>query len=610
MWTVRRNGRRLANVLPTDCSSLSRCVVKRTLSPAGRPRIEPQETFPPRFVPANLAGSDWRAIEQLGTVLLNRSCANGPELERWLEDMSELTACVHEEGNLRHIAMIRHTDDTEAEQAYLRWTREFQPQWERLENQLLEAYLGNPHRKALPARYRVFDRIVQNQHDLYRESNVPLLVKERERKQAYQKRFGAMTVNYKGREYTRPQATEFLESTERSVRQTVWTLLTERALAERDPLDALFDELLAVRHDIARNAGLPSYRDYAFRERRRFDYGPDECKRFHEGVERYFTPLVVRLAEERSSAMKLPVQRPWDLLADPLGRQPLSGFDDGSRLIDRCEAVLQAVSPEFGECVRSLRADGLLDVERRKGKAPGAWRFPLPRRRRSFVFMNYPPSIELQSLIHEFGHVIHYMLARRDPILQYQSAPLEFAEVASTTLELFAAPHLGLAYANVADARRAYRQLLDATIMAFPRVATVDAFQHWAYEHLGHSSVERHAVWSSLYRRFHADSVDWAGYENALGASWQLQSHIFLSPFYYIEYGISRVAALTLWLRAEQGDRAGTLDTYLAALALGGSRPLPELFAAAGVPLRFDGETMAPLADALARALDQLPYSS
>jgi oligoendopeptidase F len=205
---------------------------------------------------------------------------------------------------------------------------------------------------------------------------------------------------------------------------------------------------------------------------------------------------------------------------------------------------------------------------------------------------------------------VHYVAARRDPLLEYQSAPLEFAEVASTTLQLFAAPHLGLAYAEPADARRAYRQLLDATVIALPHAAIVDAFQHWIYEHPGHGAVERNEVWSSLNRRFFANWIDWSDYEEALGSSWHVQTHIFLHPFYYIEYAISRVAALRLWLRAEQGDCAGALETYLSALALGGSRPLPELFAAAGVPFGFDADTVAPLATALARALDLMPYNS
>lgn len=581
-----------------------------TGSPMGRPRLDPQRTFRQRFVPADWAGSDWPVIERFGTALMARQCTSASELQRWLEEMSELAACIREEANQRCIATMRHTDDLEAEQAYLTWTREIQPQWERLEHRLFEAYLGNSYRRALPARYRVFDRNVQTQHDLYRESNLPLLVSEGERKQAYQKRLGGMTVGYKDREYSRQQAAEFLESTERTVRQTVWTLLTERVLSDRAVFDALFDELLSIRQQLAHNAGLSSYREYAFLQHRRFDYGADECKQFHEAVERHFTPLVARLAHERSAAMGLSAQRPWDAGADPLGRQPLGGFGNGAGLLDRCEVVLRAVSPELGDCVRALCVEGLVDIERRKDKAPGAWRFSLPRRRRSFVFMNYPPSLEFQALIHELGHVVHYMLAARDPLLEYQPVPQEFAEVASTTLELFAAPHLGLAYAEPAAARRAYRQLLDATVIALPRVAIVDAFQHWIYEHPGHSSVDRNEVWNSLNRRFYANWIDWSGYEEALGSSWQVQTHIFLSPFYYIEYGISRVAALRLWLRAEQGDRAGALETYLSALALGGSRPLPELFVATGAPFRFDADTVAPLAAALARALDQLPYDS
>jgi len=570
--------------------------------------VDPRQSFPKRFVPDSVRGGDWPIIEQLGTALLERPCATPSDLERWLEDMGELTACVVEEEAWREIAFKLRTDDPEASRAHLEWIREIQPRWEKLEHRLMEAYLANPHRTALPPRYRVWDRNAQSRHDLFREENLSLQVTEAEHSQAYEKLRGAMTITYGGQEYTLQQADRFLESADRGVRQTVWALAMERQLAERRALDALFDELLAVRAQIARNAGLPSYREYAWRARHRFDYGVEECVRFHHAVETHFVPLGSRIARERARAMGLARLQPWDAGVDPLGRAPLAGLEQSEIVLDRCEAVLRAVAPVFGDWVRYLRDEGLVDIERRKGKAPGATHVPLSAQRRSFIFSNISPAFEVQSLVHEFGHAAHYLLARSDPLMAYRRATSEFAEVASMTMELFAAPHLGLVYDRPSDARRAYRQLLDTIVITMTWVAAVDAFQHWVYEHPNHTVGDREAAWVSIYGRFHPGWVDWSGHEAVRASRWQLQRHIYQFPFYFIDYGIAQTAALQLWRRAAEGDVAGAVASYRAALSLGGSRPLPELFEAAGLRFAFDAEAMAPLVAALSRALDELPY--
>jgi len=570
--------------------------------------VDPREIFPKRFVPDDVRGGDWPIIEQLGTALIERPCATPRDLERWLEDMGELTACVVEEEARREIAFKLQTDDPDAVRARLEWIREIQPQWDRLEHRLVEAYLANPHRAALPPRYRVWDRNAQSLHDLYREPNLSLQVTESERMQAYQQLRGAMTITYAGREYTLQQADPFLESPDRAVRQAVWALTTERQLADRQAFNALFDELRTVRAQIAHNAGLPSYREYAWRARYRFDYGVEECVRFHHAVETHFVPLASRIARERARAMGLARLQPWDVGVDPLGRAPLAGLERSDDVLDRCETVLRAVAPVFGDWVRYLRDEGLVDIERRKGKGPGATHMPLPAQRRSFIFSNIPPAFEIQMLVHEFGHAAHYLLARSDPLMAYRRATSEFAEVASMTMELFSAPHLGLIYDRPSDARRAYRQLLDTIVTTMPWVAAVDAFQHWVYEHPTHTVEDREAAWVSIYGRFHPAWVDWSGHEAVRASRWQLVPHIFRLPFYFIDYGIAQTAALQLWRRATAGDVAGAVASYRAALSLGGSRPLPELFEAAGLRFAFDAEAMAPLVAALSRALDELPY--
>jgi oligoendopeptidase F len=559
--------------------------------------------FRRRFVPAGGIADRWEAIEPLGEALLARVPRRPGALVGWLEDASELAAWVAEEGARRYIAMTAQTDDAAREAAYLAFVRDIEPRWQRLTHRLDEAYLASPGRARLPPRFAVFDRKVKNRASLHREANLPLFVQEAEFGQQYQKLRAAMTVQYGGRELTLEEAARFLEAPDAGVRREIWALIAERMARDRGAMDDLFDRLRQVRTRIAANAGFPSYRDYAFRARERFDYGIEECVRFHTAVAASVVPLATRLLEERRRGLGAPSVRPWDLDVDPLGRPPLPVFERAGDLLDACGALFARIAPAFVEQLRFMRERGLLDIERRKGKAPGGYQETLAERRWPFIFLNVPPAEDVHSLLHEAGHAFHALAARSDPILAYRDPPLEFAEVASMGMELLSAPHLGAIYARSEDAARAKRALLESVLVpkGMPWIATIDAFQHWIYTHPSHTVEERERAWVATYRRFQP-AVDWSGCEADLASFWHRQLHLFLHPFYYIEYGVAELGALQLWA-ASRADYASAVDRYRRALSLGGSRPLPELFEAAGARFGFGPELMAPLAQALADAL-------
>ncbi len=574
------------------------------------PGLDPRKEFPRRFVPPEASAGRWEEVERLGQVLLRTAPATPEALERWLEDSSELEAVVAEEGARRYIAMTSQTDDPERERAHLHFVREIEPRWKQLAHMLDAAYLANPHRRVLPERYRVLDRKIENRVALYREENLPLQVAEEELGQQYQKLRGAMTVVFRGREHTLEQLSRYLRDPDRAVRQEVWALSAARMRRDREALEALFDRLRALRMEIARNAGFASYRDYAFRARERFDYGPEDCRRFQDAVEACFVPLSTRLAEERRRLLAVEALRPWDLDVDPLRRPPLPEFDRTEDLLDRGESVFRSVHPELGDQFRFMRDRGLFDLDRRKGKAPGGYQETLDERRWPFIFANVPAAEDVRVVLHESGHAFHALAARDDPLIAYRHAPVEFAEVASMGMELLAAPHLDRLYTAPEHARRAYREVLEGVLVprGMPWIATVDAFQHWVYTHPAHTPDERRGAWLELYRRFHR-AIDWTGYEDVLGDLWHRQLHIFLLPFYYIEYGVAQLGALQIGLQAAHANVGEAVARYRSALALGGSRTLPLLFEAAGARLAFGQETMAPLARALEAELARIPYA-
>ncbi|MSO19343.1 MAG: M3 family oligoendopeptidase [Acidobacteria bacterium] len=566
--------------------------------------FDPQRTYPRRFVPQDANLGEWAQVEPLFLALRDRSPQTPVELEQWLADYFELWAAINEEGARRHINMTLQTDDAEREAAFKHFIEEIEPKIKPIDQELEKAYLANPRRLELPReRYALMDRMVENHIKLFREENIPLETQDQLLGAEYQKIVGAMTVEMEGKELTLPQAGKYMDGTDRALRQQAWEKISARYLQDREALDGLYDQMIPLRHRVATNAGFDNYRDYAFEAKQRFDYTPEHCFEFHSGVERAILPLVRRIHEKRRAQMGLGKKgdalRPWDTKVDPQGRAPLRPFADAAHLVSGVADIFTRVDPELSAQFRFMAEDNLLDLESRKGKAPGGYQSTLEERRVPFIFMNAAGrDDDVRTLLHEGGHAFHAIAARDLPVLHYRHAPMEFCEVASMSMELLALPHLDAFYKTPDELQRARTSRLEETVSLLPWIAIIDAFQHWAYTNPTHSRDERREAWIETYDRF-STIVDWGGYAEQRSYRWHQQLHLFEVPFYYIEYGIAQLGALQVWQRSRK-DYPDAVRRYRQALSLGGSRRLPELFDAAGIRFRFDYETLAPLADAVA----------
>lgn len=568
--------------------------------------IERPGEFPRRFVPNDIDLGDWAAIEPLFDALAQRPLGSPAAVEQWLLDVSELTACLAEEGARRHIAMTCHTDDPVLEQRHLHFITEIQPRLKPRCDALNRKYLACPHRQALDRRrHEVLDRLLENEVALFREANVPLQTEDNRLQNEHNKVTGAQLVEFRGQTLTMPQVQRFLEETDRATREEAWVAMVRRRLEDAQTLSQLFDQMLAVRHQMARNADFENFRDYQHRRLARFDYTPEDCMAFQRAVEEVVVPAVRALAEERRRLLGVESLRPWDLAVDPRSRPPLRPFETSEQLVAGCRAIFEGVAPALAEEFETLAARSLLDLVSRPGKAPGGYQSTLDEVRLPFIFMNAAGTDgDVFTLLHEGGHAFHALASRHEPLHIYREAPIEFCEVASMGMEMMALDALDRFYAP-ADACRSRRRHLEQALALLPWVAQVDAFQHWLYTHPGHSRHEREAAWLALDERFGV-GLDWTGHETWRGVSWQRQTHLFHAPFYYIEYGIAQLGAFQLW-RNFREDPARAVAQYRAALALGGSRPLPELFETAGLRFDFSGATLRPLVEEVQRVLATLP---
>ncbi|MGB0579375.1 MAG: M3 family oligoendopeptidase [Limisphaerales bacterium] len=562
---------------------------------------------PRKLVPNEIDLGNWEAVaplfDQLEADL--QKCESAADLRAWIDSSGELSAALDEEGTRRYIAMTCHTDKEEAKNAHLHFVEHIEPQIKPRQFQLAKMFLEHPQRAELPPeRYEVFDRDTALSVELFREENIPLETEEAILGQQYQELSGSLTVQFRGAEKTLVQMGVHLEETNRTTREDAWRLVSARRLQEKDNFESQFDEMLQLRIKIAANAGFGNYRDYMHRRMGRFDYTPDDCTKFHEAVDATIMPVVRALQARRKEQLGVDTLRPWDLSVDPLNRAPLKPFEQVDQMIERIQKIFDRLDGELAEGFATMREQKLLDLDNRKGKAPGGYQSTLAEARLPFIFMNaVGVQRDVETMLHEAGHAFHALATREEDVYPYRHAPMEFCEVASMAMELLGNDFLKEFY-SANEASRARRTHLEGILNILAWIAAVDAFQHWIYTHPGHSGEERSAQWVALMERFGGD-VDWSGLETERENLWHRQLHIFLCPFYYIEYGIAQLGALQVWANSRQ-DGPKALADYKASLELGGSRPLPELFARAGCRFQFDAEIFKPLIELVEQELAQL----
>lgn len=573
----------------------------------------------PDFDPTSLTH-----VEPVVQELLTREVRGAHAFGAWVADRSELGAALSEGRARLYIAMTCNTDDQEAVRAYASYVEHVSPRVTQLafelDRKLVSLAEAPGHAEA---RLAVLVRNARADVEIFREQNIPLETELAQLSQRYDEVLGAMMVTFDGSEQTLPQMARYQERTDRSVREASWRAVAERRRQDHEAISTVYDRMIALRHRIARNAGFRDYVGYAFRSMHRFDYGPEVCLRFHEGVESAIVPLVRAIHRERASMLGVDELRPWDLTVDPKGREPLKPFSGGADLVRRTRAVFRRLDADLAEMFGSLgEGDGrirrasdagvvCLDLDSRKGKAPGGYQYMLDRSNKPFIFMNAAGmNRDVETMVHEAGHAFHSMLCAHEPLVEYRHSPTEFAEVASMSMELLTMNHLGGAdafYASPEDHARARREQLERAIAILPWIATIDAFQHWVYANPGHTREDRAACWRALDARF-GGGASWRGLEHHRDiTTWQKQLHLFSHPFYYIEYGIAQLGALQLWLHSTEQGEASALERYKRALALGGSRPLPELFSAAGIQFDFGPQTLSRLAARVHAELESLP---
>lgn len=569
--------------------------------------VEIPQKKPRTFVPGAFLVDTWASLEPLYNDLLNRPVDTIGQLKKWLGDRSELDTVVSENAGWRYIKMTCDTTDQAAGDAYNYFITEIEPRIAPLENQLNLKLLNAPCLTELTdAQYKVYLRDLKKKVEIYRDENIPLFTEIQSESQKYAVIAGAMTIHYDGKELTLQQAANYLKSTDRKVREEVYGLIAKRRLQDKDTLDELFDKLVRLRHQVSLNAGFSNFRDYMFAAMGRFDYSPQDCMDFHASIRKSIVPIVENLEKERKAALGLSELKPWDKDVDTTGKPALKPFANTEEIMDKTISCFGSIHAYLGNSMRILQSMKHVDLDSRKGKAPGGYNYPLYESGVPFIFMNSANSLnDLVTIVHEGGHAVHSLLVRDLENVGFKSTPSEVAELASMSMELITMEHWGTYFQDTDELRRARKQHLESILKVLPWIAAVDQFQHWIYLNPQHTRQERAQQWKEIYNTFSGSVTNWNGQEENLENLWQKQLHIFEVPFYYIEYGMAQLGAIAVWRNYKQnGKRA--LEQYMDALKLGYTKPIGEVYKTAGVHFDFSSAYVKELADFVQGELEKL----
>lgn len=534
----------------------------------------------------------WSQIEPYYHELSKRPLDES-SIDGWLLDWTRINLLVYESHERHMVATSVDTTDKEAERRYQSFLDEILPPSEAAEQKLKEVLLASGLE---PDGFEIPLRNLRADADLFREENLPLLSKELKMMTEYDKITGAQTVEWEGEEITLRQLLPVLQDEHQDRRERAWRLSMARQMDDRQEINELWGRFLELRLQLAANAAMPDYRSYRWQQLLRFDYTPEDCQQFQKAIEDVAVPAAVRIYEKRRSRLGLDSLRPWDLDVDPMDLPPLRPFETAEELESKTAAIFHRVDPHLGNYFDIMRQENLLDLDNRKGKAPGGYCSDFPVAKRPFIFTNAVGlDDDVRTMLHEGGHAFHFFEMSHLPYFHQRRIPMEFAEVASIGMEFLSYPYLTEGeggFYNNRDAARACLEHLEKSLLFWPYMAVVDSFQHWVYENPESAAIAANCdtKWRELWDRFMV-GIDWRGLEEEKVTGWHRKLHIHLDPFYYVEYGLAQLGAVQVWRNALVDQTAAVVD-YRRALSLGGTVNLPKLYAAAGAKFAFDAATL------------------
>lgn len=535
--------------------------------------------------------------------LLNENIETSDKLINFLEKWGELADIIEEVYAFKYINMTRFMDNNEYVEDFQKFYSDVISVAMQYDYLLKKKYYESPFKDTLGGEFNHLNKIIENALKIFREENIPLFIKEEKISHKYGEAIAKLIINFNGEEKTFSQMNVFLKDPNRSVREQAW-FHKYNALKEISPyLSDVYDELKHIRNKESENANFKNYRDYKHLALGRFSYSVEDVLRFHTAVKNVVVPFLKERNEIRKQKLKLDTLRPWDTQVE-FDNKVLKPFNTIEEFINKSIKVLSSVDEEFGENLLRMKVSNFLDLENRKGKAPGGYNMPLPEHGSSFIFMNAVGlNSDVRTLFHESGHSLHAKYTSPILIHQFKEYPMEVAELASMSMEMFTVEYLSEFYDNEADLKKAKREEIEGALSFLPWCIAVDSFQHFVYT-TNASEKEREEYFVNLMEELNT-GVNWDGLYDYLKVLWMQQLHIFEVPFYYIEYGFAQLGALAMYKNFKENPKK-TVEDYKRFLGMGYKKPVNELYKEAGIEFNFSEDYVKSILEFAANELKNL----
>ena len=530
-------------------------------------------------------------------------------LVSWMEKWSDLRKLVDERYARLELGTSIDTTDDAVEKEFLEFIEHVRPPSQVADQSLKEKLLAS---ELVPEGMELALKKMRTEADIFREENLPLMTEESKLSTQYDKIAGAQTIEWQGEELTLVQAKSLLLTPDRKTRKELWEQIYQRQLEDRTAINDLWVQFTSIRKEMASNAGFADYRSLRWLQKLRLDYTPQESKQFLNAIKEVVVPAATRVYKRYMTRLGIDQVRPWDLQGNQstFSLPAIQAFESEGEFITRVGKILNRLDPVLGEYFNQMQENDLLDLMNRKGKAPGASCTLFATLGKPFIFMNaVGQTDDLITLFHESGHGFHVFESSHLPYHHQWQSNMEFNEVASTAIELLAEPYLSEdrgGFLLPKDAARISMENLEGSLLFWPYMAVVVAFQHWVFENpdQGGNPVDCDQKWAELIDIF-MPGINWDGYPEVKMTGWHRKLHIHQLPFYYIEYGLASLGAFQVWKNAQK-DQEKALQQYRQALALGGTVSLPELYQAAGANLAFDEDTLGSIVQLIEKTLAEL----
>ncbi|CAM4055855.1 M3 family oligoendopeptidase [Bacillus sp. FH] len=536
--------------------------------------------------------------------LLERNITSVLELENWLFDELRVNAEIEEKITSSLIATYRDTGNRNMHDLHMYNQNTIQPLLKRYNAKFDQKFIECPFSNLLDERKYAFmkkARFVKSK--MFNEKNIALSIKEQECITKYREIMSNITINWEGEQKTYAHVKAKLDNPNRAIREKAWYALCEARSAVKPEVDRIMNELIQLRNEIALNAGFNNYSEYACKQKNR-DYNIEDCYKLHESIEKYVVPIWKQLGSISKKNLGVKTYRPWDLSPCNLPKVPFQNVID---LLNGVEEIFRKTDLYFYEKFIHIRKAGCIDVEERENKAPGAICFTLPHSKEVFVYSNFSPSFyAINALIHEVGHAFHfYKQFKNDSSMQERYLREEVAELYSLSLELLVMDKLNVFYKQEDEYKEVQRvQIYRALSLLMSSIAG-DVFQHWIYANPNHTSEERDKKYAELCKRYQYSTVDLAGLEDEIGASWIESFHYVQFPFYKIEYAIAQIGAMQLFqIYWEDPEKA--IAFFKEGASADWNLSIQEIYEKTGVTFDFSEERIESTASVILDVINEL----